>query len=60
MPEGMVPGTPFSCDVVAPVIYPRFVHPVSDRRLSRLTHDLFGFPTRRRAGCRGPPWQTPA
>src|ERR671911_178974 len=42
LPEGLEPGTPFSCDIVALAMYLRFVHHVSHRRLGRLLLELFG------------------
>jgi transposase len=42
LPEGLEPGTPFSCNIVALALYLRFVHHVSYQRLSRLLLELFG------------------
>src|SRR5215218_8651148 len=42
LPEGLEPGTPFSCNIVALAMYLRFVHHVSYRRLGRLLLELFG------------------
>jgi transposase len=42
LPEGLEPGTPFSLNIVALVMYLRFAHHVSYRRLSRLMLELFG------------------
>ena len=42
LPEGLEPGTPFSCNIVALTMYLGFVHHVSYRRLSRLLLELFG------------------
>src|SRR3954466_15854288 len=42
LPEGLEPGSPFSCNIVALAMYLRFVHHVSYRRLSRLLLELFG------------------
>jgi transposase len=45
LPEGLAMGTPFSPNIIALAIEPRFVHPISDRRLSRLLRELFGLAT---------------
>jgi transposase len=42
LPEGLEPGTPFSLNIVALAMCLRFVHAVSDRRLSRLLLEMFG------------------
>jgi transposase len=41
LPEGLEPGTPFSANIVALAMYPRFTHAISYRRLSRLMLDLY-------------------
>ena len=41
LPDGLEPGSPFSCDIVALAIYLRFTHAISYRRLSRLMAELF-------------------
>jgi transposase len=41
VPEGLEPGTPFSCNVVALAIYLRVVHAISYRRLTRLMLEVF-------------------
>jgi len=42
VPEGLEPGTPFSVGIVALAMDLRFVHAISDQRLSRLLSELFG------------------
>lgn len=42
VPEGLEPGTPFKVNIVALALYPRAVHAVSYKRLSRLLLELYG------------------